>query len=447
MSQAPQSPSFSVIVAAWNSSERIVPTVRSILAQTYQPLEVLIVGDGCTDDTGAVLARHFGESVRWHNLAQNRGSQSYPNNAGIAMARGSHVAYMGHDDVWSPQHLARLARVIEQRDPDLAVSGAIFHAPPGARHYDITGLFDDPSTAQREFFPPSSLAHRHDLTDRIGPWPDPREVKAPVDCDLLLRAARAGCSFFSTGVVTVHKFAAGHRYLWYRYPSADEQAHMLERLLQPGGEQAVLAEVEADIKAGADNGRIRYFDFSQHAPGELHGRARRAKGLEREPLKALEAPFLVRQPGGRAALDWYAPAEHPVHGIYRWSGPNPNPRLFIPVSASGPFHLRLSLIAFASEDIEAGFGVDVNDVPARVVMETTGHGARIARVYPSADCTSTEGLKLCLRMPRSVPAADNPTRGRVGLALGEVWVVPGAAAADADADSSPARQRLRRGEA
>ena len=438
MMQSPQPPSFTVIVAAWNSSERIVPTIRSILAQTYQPLEVMVVGDGCTDDTGEVLARHFGEAVQWHNLDENRGSQSYPNNAGIAMARGSHVAYLGHDDVWSPQHLARLARVIEQRNPDLAVSGAIFHAPAGARRYQITGLFDDPSAPQHEFFPPSSFAHRRDLTDRIGPWPDPREVRAPVDCDLLLRAAKAGCSFVSTGVVTVHKFAAGHRYLWYRYPSADEQAGMLERLLQPGGEQAVLSEVRADIKAGADKERIRYVDFSNRAPGEIYREARRAKGLERERLQALNAPFLVCQPGGRAALDWYAPAKHPVHGIYRWSGPNPNPRLFIPVSASGPFHLRLSLIAFASEDIAAGFGVDINDVPARVTFEPAGDGARVARVYPSADCTATEGLKLCLRMPGSVQAPGDPLHRRVGLALGEVWVVPeGACGEGLPASSRP----------
>ena len=110
---------------------------------------------------------------------RNSGGQSKPNNEGIRLARGTHIAYLGHDDVWSPHHLERLAGVVQAHDPDFAVSGAVYHGPPGSRFYQITGKFDDPGAASREFFPPSSFAHRRDVVDRIGPWREPGELRAP----------------------------------------------------------------------------------------------------------------------------------------------------------------------------------------------------------------------------------------------------------------------------
>ena len=98
------------------------------------------------------MKSNFGDAVRWANLDRNYGCQSWPNNAGISRSSGTHIAYLGHDDVWSPHHLARLAEIIQRADPDFAVSGAVFHPPPGSKYYAITGMFDDPSAAKREFF-------------------------------------------------------------------------------------------------------------------------------------------------------------------------------------------------------------------------------------------------------------------------------------------------------
>src|SRR6202171_3994307 len=156
-------PRFSVVIAAFNAARWIVPTVRSALAQTHGDREVIVVGDGCTDETGDVLESNFGSAIQWKTLDRNSGGQSYPNNEGIRSSSGTHIAYLGHDDIWSPRHLQRLADVIGAHDPDFAVSGAIFHGPPGSRYYQITGMFEDPTTAEREFFPPSSFAHRRDV--------------------------------------------------------------------------------------------------------------------------------------------------------------------------------------------------------------------------------------------------------------------------------------------
>jgi hypothetical protein len=103
--------------------------------------------------TRVVLASHFGHRIHWKNLDRNSGGQSTPNNEGIRLARGTHIAYLGHDDIWSRRHLEQLAGVVRERDPDFAVSGAVFHGPPGSCYYQTTGLFDAPSAPARDFFP------------------------------------------------------------------------------------------------------------------------------------------------------------------------------------------------------------------------------------------------------------------------------------------------------
>ena len=243
-------PRFSVIVPTYNRSRFIVPTLESALEQTYARFEIIVIGDRCTDDTEQVVTQKFGRAIRWISLPEHSGSQSLPNNVGVQAAAGTHIAYLGHDDIWSPHHLELLAAMFKRRSPDFAVSGCIYHGPSGSRYYQFTGLFEDSGTAFREFFPPSSIAHRRDLIARIGPWRDPREIKPPVECEFLLRAAQTGCSFQSTNAITVHKFPAGHRFHSYRCPSCDEQKQMLEALRSPAGESCVLAQVMRDILGG-----------------------------------------------------------------------------------------------------------------------------------------------------------------------------------------------------
>src|SRR4051812_3572761 len=109
-------PFFSVVLATYNRSRFIVPTIRSILNQTEQSFELIVVGDACDDDTAAVVSSLASPRIVWRNLAARCGSQSGPNNEGIALARGQWIAYIGHDDVWSPDHLSAFRGLIA-RDP------------------------------------------------------------------------------------------------------------------------------------------------------------------------------------------------------------------------------------------------------------------------------------------------------------------------------------------
>lgn len=416
-------PQFSVVIATFNAARWIVPTVRSALDQTFRNFEIIVVGDGCTDDTGDVLASHFGDGIRWKNLERNSGGQSVPNNEGIRLARGTHIAYLGHDDIWSPRHLEQLAEIVRAQDPDFAVSGAVYHGPPGSHFYQTTGIFDDPRAAETEFFPPSSFAHRRDVVDRIGFWGNPNALRAPADCDFLLRAVEGRCTLASTKAITVHKFAAGHRYLSYRFPSAAEQRRMLERLGERDGEARILEEIRTAIAHGAQHSTVRYLDFDRFQAGELFRKNRGNKGLEKLPPALIEHHQWLPVEAFAAGLDWYEPEERPLVGRFRWSGPNPNARYLVNVRLRGEARLRVHVVAFAADDLAASLEVDIDEREVPFVCSRNPTGGYVLALEPVVG-PADDGLVLRFRLPRGERLRGDPLHRRAGLALRGIEVVP-----------------------
>jgi hypothetical protein len=414
-------PRFSVIVPTYNRSRFIVPTLESALRQTDAPFEIIVVGDGCTDDSERVIKRRFGRAIRWMNLSQHSSSQSAPNNTGIEAARGTHIAYLGHDDIWSPQHLEMLAAVLDDDRIDFAVSGCIFHGPPGSMYYQYTGLFDDSAAAAHQFFAPSSIAHRRDLIARLGQWRDPREIKPPVDCEFLLRAAESGCRFKSTNAISVHKFAAGHRYLSYRWPSCEEQERMHGALQSPAGDSGVLTRIVRDILGGATTTEIRHIDFDLFPPGELFRRNLCAKGLSEVPIAKLEGRRTFTMDDSPAGLDWF-PLEANSHRPFRWSGPNPNPHYFLPISWPATLLVELHILDFAHDSLAEALTIELNDVFTAMEMKRKPDGTfQFSAISPGP---VTNGLKLQFHLPHNVWRNDHAPARFAGFALNRIEVEP-----------------------
>jgi glycosyltransferase involved in cell wall biosynthesis len=345
-------PSFTVVMATYGRGRHILPSITSVLRQDLDDFELLVVGDACADETESVVAGVGDPRIRWLNLAARIGSQSGPNNAGIAAARAGLIAYLGHDDIWEPGHLARLGALYRSDDPpDFAVSGAIYHMPNGLPGNLVHGLFGDGDDVSRFFFPPSSFSHRLDVIDRIGPWRMPLDIRPPVDEDLLQRALQAGLRFRSTGMVTVHKFAAGHRYLSYVQHESDEQEAMLAGMTDAGHRDRVSA-ILSEARAGGTYmvGWDRNFD--SYEPGEWARKSRQVKGLTATDPVPLRHGVTIRHEIEDSLFDWKAT---PKYGFRRVKA-NPKPKLLLPVTgqrarlrfwathrkraALGPLHLR-----------------------------------------------------------------------------------------------------------
>jgi glycosyltransferase involved in cell wall biosynthesis len=229
-------PRVTVIIPTYNWSTVLPYSIGSVLAQTYADFELLVIGDGCTDDSEQVVRAIADPRVRWINIART-GHQSGPNNEGLRQARGEWIAYLGHDDLWLPHHLAVLVAAME-RGADLAQTLLALVPPP--EHNEALTI------AALAWRPPSSVMHRRALAQAVGGWRDHRELRATPEGDLWQRVEAAGARIEVVPRLSVIKFPASWRRGVYRERPCAEQAQWLERIrTEPDFEVVELAKFAA----------------------------------------------------------------------------------------------------------------------------------------------------------------------------------------------------------
>jgi glycosyltransferase involved in cell wall biosynthesis len=108
----------SVVVPVFNGADYVVEALHSVLAQTYPPLECIVVDDGSTDAT-AELVRQFGSAVRYERL--DHAGVSAARNRGAVLSQGNYIAFLDHDDKWRPDKLARQAALLREGNADMAL--------------------------------------------------------------------------------------------------------------------------------------------------------------------------------------------------------------------------------------------------------------------------------------------------------------------------------------
>jgi len=177
---------LSVVLPVFNGASFLVAAIDSVLAQTRRADEIIVVDDGSTDDTRAILERYA--AVRVVNQA-NAGCAA-ARNAGAALASGDAIAFVDQDDI---QCVDRFARQIDalQADPKLGfvvcaqqnfLSETMVRPPPWCDPRTLAG--------PQHGFGANTLMLRREVLARVGPF-DPEKV--PIDdSDWLLRALDGG---------------------------------------------------------------------------------------------------------------------------------------------------------------------------------------------------------------------------------------------------------------
>jgi glycosyltransferase involved in cell wall biosynthesis len=185
---------ISVIIPAFNRGRYIRQTVDSVLNQSYPNLELIVVDDGSSDGTRAILEQ-FGNRIRLleHDGRQNRG-QSASINLGLRHADGEYVAILDSDDYWEPDKLEVQAGYLKQHpDVGLVYCNGTAVNENGEFLYDIYRPGHTESNRPENilldcyFLVPNNSLIRMDVLRQAGEFDE--KLRAAQDHDMAIRIA------------------------------------------------------------------------------------------------------------------------------------------------------------------------------------------------------------------------------------------------------------------
>lgn len=189
-------PLFSIVLPTHNRPDVLHFAIRSVLAQTIRDFELLIVGDGCTDQTAEIVKGFDDARITWFDLPKAPNFGYANRNIVLRQVRGKYIAFMAHDDLWLPDHLERFIPAFERPGIELAYSQPVWVSPDGKITPTIFNLVDDALTLEMFLakktnrIPAACVVHRRECLDRYGYWDDslPREG----DLDMWGRIIKGG---------------------------------------------------------------------------------------------------------------------------------------------------------------------------------------------------------------------------------------------------------------
>ena len=194
-------PSVTVLIATYNKAAALRHSIESVLWQTFRDFELLVIGDGCTDDSAEVVAAIGDPRVHWLNLPANTGYQSAPHNEGLRRAQGGYIAYLNHDDIWLPNHLQVLVERLEATGADYAYSVLEWVLGSGDGYADIPSFPDAPRPPEA-----SATVHRRSIVTELGYWKLPHETRTLPRAEYFRRGQLSGKRFVFAPFLTVLKF-------------------------------------------------------------------------------------------------------------------------------------------------------------------------------------------------------------------------------------------------
>ena len=191
-------PLVSVIMIVRNGEKYLAQALESVLAQDYRPIEILVV-DGRSTDATADIARSY-QGVRY--ILQETLGISNAYNLGIECSGGDFIAFLSHDDLWTPNKLSIQVGTMRSR-PEIqyTVAKALFflesgcQCPPGFRA-ELIGQ-------ERTAWIMETLVARRSVFDAVGGL-DPA-YKTAEDVDWFARAKDAGIPMAEIDQVLLHK--------------------------------------------------------------------------------------------------------------------------------------------------------------------------------------------------------------------------------------------------
>jgi glycosyltransferase involved in cell wall biosynthesis len=215
----PESPLVSVLVPSFNKAQYIEETLQSVYSQTLAVIarvELIVVDDGSTDGSPALLDRHRDRCKVI--LGPNRGAGAARQIA-LEHARGEHIQYLDADDLLTPRSLELKTVALEHSGADVAygdyqrlmpgTAGTSVRGDVIARRIDADEADVEVACFRHYWAPPAALLYRRSLVEKMPPW----HAALPViqDARYLQDAAFAGAKFVHVPeIVALYRQDAGN---------------------------------------------------------------------------------------------------------------------------------------------------------------------------------------------------------------------------------------------
>jgi glycosyltransferase involved in cell wall biosynthesis len=197
-----------VIIPAYNAEAYLADAVRSVLAQTWSRLQLVIVNDGSADSTPSVAQSFAASDARVIVISQPNSGLSAARNAGLAIAAGDAVCFLDADDVYLPAKIQRQADFLSATTGcDLVYSDFLVGdsdlTPTSLRRVAPLGIPMLEELAYRNSFAPVSPMIRRSLIDAVGTFDT--SLTSSEDWDFWIRSARAGRLCYLPGAVAIYR--------------------------------------------------------------------------------------------------------------------------------------------------------------------------------------------------------------------------------------------------
>jgi glycosyltransferase involved in cell wall biosynthesis len=288
-----RTPTITAVVAAYNAEAWIAETLEAILGQSRSPDEVVVVNDGSTDGTAAVLER-FADRIRI--VERENGGCPAAFNTAFATATSDYVAMCGADDVWEPRKLEWHARTLaEHPEVDVLFGDAqlfgladgTYAKPPGEGVLDGGALRD--ALYRENIICAPSIVIRRSVFERLGPFV---EKFGADDLEYWMRCLRGGAVFHYDPRVLLryrrHDGNLSSRLLWMAECSHDVHRWYADDI----GDRALVRDVLAD-----DHFKIGRYLVDERRASEARAAFRASLRHRRRP-RALVWTLVLALPEG-----------------------------------------------------------------------------------------------------------------------------------------------------
>jgi len=427
-------PLVTVIIPTYNWSAALKCSIASVLNQSFQDFELRVVGDACDDDSAEVVAGFDDPRISWFNLEARHFSQYGGNNHALSEAKGRFIAYLGHDDVWAPDHLKAGLEQFDRTGADVCVSLALVYGPPTSGIYCLTGLFPSDVFTPRHFCVPSSLMHRKSVIDVIGPWRPIEEAGRPTDADLLYRVHEHGLSVTSTKKLTAFKVNAGWHRGAYRKKSTAAQEELLQRMADEPGfcETELVKYVQAMIEGRHQ--ALSTFANPGNAYVEKHYEAARFKGAiatsTEHRVSQLAEPMTFPRQDDYQGFEWHVLRDLGDGRKMRWSGPSHVSTIELDIALDGPCTIRIDVVSAVEPGLLETLKLEIDGQPVSWRRERIDGRPWLvvdhvpALPMPPGPAAPSQVTFRVANTRRPVDLGINEDTRFLGIAVADVVVVP-----------------------